>query len=277
MQPPAAAAVPRRMLAGAGLATHLAPRRHRECRAGPAAGLNSGSSAARRLANWTFEFVVDAPRQRIVVADNEGVTLAMQAAAPGESTLGIEAVDTHDPGQPQRMLLPIAPGRTERPQPTHIALHPATGRLCVLTLGGEELVFLDEHLAVTAPLAQRPFGGAKAPLRIPLFAFDANGERLVILDGDGQAIVWSIASGRAERRVRRHGSNVDAVSLHGERIISLGSERPLSGDARSVLRQVPLDAPRSLPIALMGSNAAKPPQGRSLESAPTGHDEAAST
>lgn len=208
-----------------------------------------------RSANDIVEAAYDSNRERIVIAEVDG--LVSVTLANGE------------PGPPQRFALPVRPGQSDRAQPTHFALHPQTGKLCVLTLGGDELLFLDQNFGVVAPLGQRPFGD-EDPLRVTQFGFDQTGERLVILDGDGQLLIWSVAEGRALRRVRIHAQSNASALLPDDTLLSLGSERLHAGDWQQVLRVVQLDSPLNAPVRLMGSDATAEPRVRSLETSPAG-------
>jgi WD40 repeat protein len=205
-----------------------------------------------RGAEEIIEFVLDAPRGRVVVADGTGlsvVALSGGAAAP-----------------PVRVLLPIPPGRSERPQPARIAVHPPSGKLCVLPLGGDELIFLDEQFVATAPLAQRPFGAERATLPPAVFQFDARGDRLVI-SGPRSLVVWSVASGRAERRLSAAGQ---FAGMHGDVVVWLDEKNVGGAQAGQAFRMFALDAPARLPVSLMGSDAASGPKVRALEASPRG-------
>ena len=103
-----------------------------------------------------------------------------------------------------------------------------------------------------------------------VFGFDSSGERLVISDGDGQLLIWSMARGRAERRLRVHDKDAIHTMLRDDTIVSLGVERSGTATPRQVLRVLALDSPSSTPVLLMGSNAATAPQVRSLETSPAG-------
>lgn|GEM_PF-6619249 len=221
-------------------------------------GCPSGAPRAiYRSPEGIIEFEFDAPRQRIVIAEYN--SLAMVTLSEGTA------------GPPQHFTLPTPPGRSERPQPKRIAVHSPTGKLCVLPLGGDELVFLDTQFVATTPLAHQPFGAAKAPVRVNAFSFDMNGERLVISDGDGNLVVWSLAQqGHAERRFRVHNSIATHTLLRNDTIVSLGDERAGAAAPRQVLRVVKLDSPSSMPVPLMGSNVGAKPQVRSLETSPAG-------
>jgi TIR domain len=220
-------------------------------------GCPSGAPrAVYRSPEGIIEFEFDAPRKRIVIAEYKG--LAMVTLSEGA------------PGPPEHFTLPARPGLSEPLEPAHITLDSLTGKLCVLTLGGDELVFLDTHFAPTVPLDQRPFGAAMNPLRVTAFNFDARGERLVISDSDGNLLVWSIAQGSAQRRLRVHDSAATHTMLRDNTILSLGNARADAAAPHQVLRVVELDAPSSTPVSLMGSNAAAKPQVRSLETSPAG-------
>jgi WD40 repeat protein len=200
-----------------------------------------------------IEFVFDAPRRRIVVAEYDGLAI-------------VSLADGDDSKPAQHIALPTPPGRSERPQPARIAVQPGTGKLCVLTLGGDELVYLDEQFAATGPLGQRPFGTAKVPGGIGLFQFDKRGERVVI-SGDGVLLVWSVTAGRVQRRLQLPSSS---ALLRDDTVVSLSDERKSADGVRPVLRRLDIDSPSNAPVSLMGSQVALEPQVRSLESSPRG-------
>ncbi|GAB3662987.1 TIR domain-containing protein [Ramlibacter alkalitolerans] len=206
-----------------------------------------------------IEFVVDAPRRRIVVAEHDG--------------LAVVTLDLREPAPARHVALPMPPGRSERPQPARIALQPGTGKLCVLTLGGDELVFLDEQFAPTTPLGQRPFGTGKAPLGVGLFQFDAGGERLLV-SGDGVLLLWSMDPRRAHRRLRLPAS---AVLLRDDTIVALGDPAQRAPGAPQVLRRFAIDPPFQAPVALMGSQAGAKPQVRRRKPSPAGASALAAT
>nr|WP_246237919.1 toll/interleukin-1 receptor domain-containing protein [Pseudomonas akapageensis] len=195
-----------------------------------------------------YDFVFDAPRQRIVAIDGTGFSLIPLSEGVA--------------GPARHFTLPLPPGRSERLQPDHIAIQPSTGKLCVQTLGGEELIFLDADFVVTEPLAQRPFGTAGPSFSGgQVLAFDKTGERLAVSDAKGNLVIWSMMQGHAQRRLRVHEGGATNIILRDNTIVSLGDDR--SGQ---VLRVLSLDPPSSMPVQQVHS-LETPTQGWSVRSA----------
>lgn len=196
------------------------------------------------------DYVIDEANDRLILTQNDGLVVVSLSEPPSEP--------------PRFHPMPLAAGRTERPQPMRIALQPRTNVLAVFPLGGAELFFLDREMTVTEPLGVQPFA-ADRPLHLHAFGFDASGDRLVLAGDDGRAVVWSMAERRLERRVRIHELGVDLALLRSDSLLALGRDTAATDGFRSTVRVVRLDPPARRPIDLAGAGRL-----RSLESAPSG-------
>jgi hypothetical protein len=134
--------------------------------------------------------------------------------------------------------LPKRPGTTDYLQPIRLARHPKRDLLAVICLFHDTVLFLDRDFQITDPLEVRPFG-PRGLMRVSVFGFDSNGDRVIITDENGDVFIWSLSDGKLERHLRKVGGSILLPDL----LIT------------AAVRMIPIDPSWSKPVAF--SRAAK--------------------
>lgn len=177
-----------------------------------------------------IEAVVDTPRSRIVLASYDAVVAIPLTADVGSSVLA-------------SAVLPAVGNGLESANIVRMAVRPGTGEVCALAQLHEAVICFDSELSAASVTVLRPYAGRAAPGTVTDFAFDAAGQRLVILDGNHQALVWSMAKRRPAGVTRFAELGSGVVRLHRDMIVAVGEEGATRESRRFILRRISLDPP----------------------------------